>query len=509
MSEGEEWLLINLDPTMARRQGFPATLPVPKKEFESIADKGLHAKSARAWCSDFLGNSEIGKNGAWRKKNREMVVAMEAFIDTGPLWEKAQKAFSENDYEKAISTLKKIVVQAESDDAAKLNLASAYANKNDMENALKYFKAIAKTFKGDAEFHIALGHVYIRKQDKDLAIEEFVSALEAKPDHQGALDSLTQLGVLVKIFENPRDAASMLYVRADSVVSYLTSQWDEPLASGEARPASFFLEQIAYHEREQRFEVVLAAADRALKAAGEAGCEPAELARIAALRSLNRLGEALDAAKDYVERSGESAPALIELARVLGQQGNSADAEVTIDKALAKDPGDLTAIMLKFWPEDPNDVQKIGDMLPNLEKFVGEHKDVPGAIRSLARAFLTLNRLEEALDLFKQAVDLRPADDDLRSEWWGELAKQQKYDDVIADANKLGDMKARDWRLRWNEAEAYSGLGKTLEARACFSAINFDESLHVDIRKRAKRAVNNVDEKIRESGLGGGPAPAP
>ena len=49
-------------------------------------------------------------------------------------------------------------------------------------------------------------------------------------------------------------------------------------------------------------------------------------------------------------------------------------------------------------------------------------------------------------------------------------------------------MGKRDWKLRWNEAEAYAGLGKKVEARAAFSAINFDETLHVDMRKRAKRA---------------------
>jgi hypothetical protein len=54
-------------------------------------------------------------------------------------------------------------------------------------------------------------------------------------------------------------------------------------------------------------------------------------------------------------------------------------------------------------------------------------------------------------------------------------------------------MAKRDWKLRWQEAEAYLGLGKKLEARGAFSAINYDESLHVDIRKRAKRAVGQID----------------
>ena len=50
-------------------------------------------------------------------------------------------------------------------------------------------------------------------------------------------------------------------------------------------------------------------------------------------------------------------------------------------------------------------------------------------------------------------------------------------------------MATRDWRLRWSEAEAYRAKGKPMEARSCYMQINGDESLHVDIRKRAKRAA--------------------
>jgi tetratricopeptide (TPR) repeat protein len=487
MSEGGEWLLINLDDSMAKRQGLPPQIPVPKEEFEGLAEKGLPSAKARKWCSDFLNNSEIGKNGAWRKKNQSLVTTMLAFVDTGPLWDRAQKAFAENDYEKAIATLKKIVIQNDADHAAKLNLASACANTGRFDDALKHFKAIRATFAGDAEFHVAFAHVHMRQQNKDLAIDEFVAALEAKPDHTGALDALTQLGVLAKIYENPRDATSLLYVRADSVADYLTGEWDK-----EPRTVDFLLEQVAYHERERRHAVVLVAAERAIQAAADAGSERAELARIGALRDLGRAADALAAAKDYVARAPKSAGAQVELARTLGASGDAAGAEAAVDAALAIDPGDLTALMLKFWPEDPNDIQKVNDILPALRAFVESHGEHPGAWRTLARACLVVGLHDEALSLFEKAVGLRPDDDDLRSEWWGELAKQRKFDEMLADVAKLGDLKKRDWRLRWNEAEAYSGLGKAIEARACFTALNFDESLHVDVRKRAKRAANTA-----------------
>ncbi len=489
MSEGVEWLLINLDEKMAKRQGLPPQVPVPKDQFEGLADKGLKASDARTWCSDFLNNSEVGKNSAWRKKNQKFVVAMEAFLDTAPLWDKAQKAFAENDYEKAISTLKKISVQAEGDHMAKLNLASAYANTQQYDQALKLFKQIRDTYEGDAEFHVALGQIHVRMKDQDSAINEFVLALEAKPDHQGGLDALAQLGVLAKVYENPRDAQSLLYVRADSVATYLTGEWDK-----EERTADFYLEQLAYHERERRNDVVLAAAERAVKAAGAAGNERAELARIAALRNLSRIPEAVEAAKAYAAKQPESAGALVELARSLAASGDTPGAKVVVDQALAADPGDLGAIVLKFWPADPNDIAQLNDAIPALKDFVDAHPKVPGAVRSLARAYLGVNRTEEAIALFEQAVGLRPEDDDLRSEWWTELAKAQQWDRLIKDAETLGDMKTRDWRLRWNEAEAYASMGKKLEARACFSAINFDESLHVDIRRRAKRAVASMLE---------------
>jgi tetratricopeptide (TPR) repeat protein len=306
-----------------------------------------------------------------------------------------------------------------------------------------------------------VGHVHLKMQNKDAATDEFVNALEAKPDHQGALDSLTQLGVLCKIYENPKDAASLIYVRADSVEPYLMGEWDKV----EAPTVAFYLEQIAYHERERRYGVVIEAASRAIKLAGgeiTQESERAELAKINALRSLERLDEALAAAQSYVERAPKSAGAHVELARTLGQKGDTDAANAEVAKALEIDPGDLAALMLKFWPEDPNDIKKIGDMMPELEKFASE-TDAPGAWRTLARAYLAVNRVDEALDLFKKCVDLRPADDDLRSEWWSELAKQQRYTDIIKDSETLGDMKARDWRLRWNEAEAYSGLGKQME----------------------------------------------
>lgn len=504
MAEQEEWLLIGLDEKMARRQGLPPRLPVPRAEFEGLAEKGLSIDIARKWIKDFLTTSEPGKSGEWRKKNSNVVSSLEAFVDKAPLWERAQQAFAANDYEKAISSLKRITAMDPEDHAAKLNLASAQANTRDFTGALKSFQAIRKTFEGDPEFHVAVGHVHLAMENRDAALSEMVLALEAKPDCQPALDAMVQMGVLRPIYENPRDGSSLLYVRADAVLEYLTGQWD-----AEPRDVAFFLEQLAYHEREARHDVALAAAERAIAAAEKAeGAPPsvaerAELARVAALRALGRGADALAAIEAYAARAPSSAGAQVELAKSLAATGRGDDARAAVERALALDPGDLEAIALRFLPEDRNDLQKMHAAFPALKEFVDAHPESAGARRSLARSELAIGREDDALASFAKAVSLAPADDDLRAELWGELGKQQRYQEILDDAAKLTDMAKRDWKLRWNEAEAYLGLGKRIEARACFSALNFDESLHVDVRKRAKRAISAMDEQPPE------PAAAP
>jgi tetratricopeptide (TPR) repeat protein len=224
---------------------------------------------------------------------------------------------------------------------------------------------------------------------------------------------------------------------------------------------------------------------------------------------MGRLDDATSAARDFVANSPNSASAHIELSGCLSKAGKQQEARAEIDAALAAEPGDQMAIALAMWPDDRGDLMQVGEALPGLQSYAESHADVAGVWRSLARAKLVVGVDDEALALFEKAVGLSPDDDDLRSEWWGELASRQKYQQVIDDSVKIGDMNGRDWTLRWNEAEAYRGLGKQMEARACYMAINADESLHVDIRKKAKRTVMEMGGQAAKPAAAAAPGDAP
>jgi tetratricopeptide (TPR) repeat protein len=478
----DEWVLIALDEKLAKRQGVPPKVPVPKAEFEGLANKGMGIDAMRKWSASFI--SSAPKDTAWRTENAALMTNLEAFISKQELWAKAQAAFAANDFKKALSTLRMITSVDPNDHAARMNLGNAYANTGDHAKALENFNAVRETFSGDADFHMSVGQLYTALGNLQKAADEFALALEANPECKPAMDSLVKLGVLVAIYEDPRDASSLTYVRSDRVLEGLEEAWNAP-----GRTASYFLEQLAYHEAEGRANVALAAADRALAASpSDKEAERARMGKVAALLATGKRDEA----RALAQKEGEKAWAHVELARCLFDEGKADEGRAELDKALSLDPNDQTALLMRFWPKEMKDIAQVQACIPALAAFAESHAQAAGPLRSLARAKAATGSDEEACEVFAKAVALAPTDDELRAEYWAQLSHAKKFDDVIKDAAAISDIGKRDWKLRWNEAEAMRGAGKKNEARAAFSAINSDESLHVEVRRRAKKAVNQL-----------------
>jgi tetratricopeptide (TPR) repeat protein len=479
-----DWLLISLDEKLAKKQGVPARIPVPKGEFESLADKGMTVDQMRGWVHKFITTSPAMHNANWRTQNAALARTFEVFVAKKDSWAKAQDAFGKNDFKSAIGALRMISNIDPNDHCARLNLASALASSGDAAAAITQLDAITDTWGDDAEFHVTRANVLLTLQRRDDAIGALADSLERDASHRQALDLLKQLGVLVAIYEDPRDAASLTYVRSDKVTEHLESVW-----AAAPRDVDYYLQQVAYHQMERRPAVALGAAEKAIGLAGGAAPDPrAVSARITGLRELGRVDEATAAARAQVEAL-PSAGARVDLARCLLAAGKNDEANAELDRAIVDDPGDLMALDLRWWPAERHDLEQLQAALPKLEQHAEAHADSAGAWRVVARARLGIGNTDRAMELFEKAVKLAPKDDDLRAEWWAELVRHGKAAQVLADAEVVGDMKGHDWKLRWNQAEAFASLGRKMEAQTVFASINHDESLHLDVRKRAKRAA--------------------
>jgi tetratricopeptide (TPR) repeat protein len=483
----DEWTLMVLDDKIARRNGVPPKIPVPKAEMAGMADDGMSAAKVRDWVTRFMTTHGDGV----RRTDADLARRLDAYVGKQDAWKKAQEAIQKSDLPKAISSLKMVIAVDKDDHVARLNLASALAASGDPKAAAGHLDAIRPTFEGDAEYHVIVGQIRLSQQDKDGAIGEMVLALEAQPDHVGALDVLKQLGVLAAIYEDPLDPKSLTYVRTDSILAWVEGLWTEP------KPAAEWLRLIAYHSMEGRPAVTAVAAERALAQCTDDERPAFELAAIRSTREKGDTTAAL-ARADAALAAKASSSLHVERARCLEALGRNDEARAALEAALALDPGDLEALDLAYLPRDRTDLATVGQSLPKLVEHAAAHPKSAGAYRTLARAELLVGATDQALDHFAQAVALAPTDDDLVSEQWTELLRAQQSQAVIDAAAKIEDIARRSWKLRWNEAEAMSTLGRTNEAYAAFAALAADESLMVDVRRRAKRAA----EAVRGGGKG-------
>lgn len=475
----EEWVVIQLDEKIARMHGLPQKVPAPKGEFEGIADAGFELPKLKKWISAFLSAAP----SAWRSQNAELAKTYDRFIAKADFWQRGITALQKRDVPGAISAFKMVSNVDPDDHAAKMNLAMALVQSGDAAQAKKTFAAIRSTYAGDHDYHMAVGQTELVLGDKDTAADEFALALEAQGDSMTALKALAGLGILVAIYENPRDATSLVYLRADSVLQSLEEIWAEA-----PRDLAYYLGQLEYHATEGRHDVALAAAEKAIALAGDAGSERAECARAAALRSLGRLDEAFAEIDRAVSAHADWTSALVERARVHLTAGRTAEGNRDLDAALAREPGSLEALALRFPLERTLSDASAG-RLTAARAWAEAHPAAAGAWMWLALLQGKAGAADDAIDTLKKAVGIAPGDDDIRATYWIELGRSGRWAEVVADAESI-DTKTRSWKVRWNEAEAYAQLGKKIEARACYTALNADESVPIEIRKRAKRAAS-------------------
>ena len=482
MTTAGEWGLIQLDEKLAKRAGMPPRLPVPKGKMEELGDQGMSHQVARQWIQEFLG--VMGPS--LEKQDPQLAQRYRAYLAKSNHWQKAEAAFAQQDFATAIRLLRTITQLDPDDYAARQSLATAYLAAQDTDAALKLFANMVEVWSGVADFHVAYAQAHLSAGAREAALEQFVLALEAQPDCRPAMEGLATLDVLVRFYEDPLDLATLIYVRKDSLVEYLEGSWDAQDLSPEA-----YLLRVTDHESEGRYAAMRAAAERAVRVAPDN--MEGHLARARACR----LAGDLEQAKAFIESSQqqypESAQLCAELAKCARAAADHEAEEAALARALELDPGEVTALGMRFLSVADTDLEGVRAQLPPLEEHVAKHPNAAGAWRVLARVHARVGSEDPSIEAYARALELAPEDDDLRGEYWTALIHWGRFDTVLAEAEKIEQITNRDWKLRWAEAEAMQGLGRRMEARGAFMGINGDRSLHIAIRARAKRAVEALN----------------
>ena len=237
----------------------------------------------RAWVHRFITTSPAMHNANWRTQNAALARSFEVFVAKKDGWAKAQGAFAKSDFKTAVGALRMISNIDPNDHCAKLNLATALASSGDHPGALATLDAIVDTWADDASSS-ARQRATWRSSGRTTPSARSPTRWR-RTVAQAALETLKALGVLAAIYEDPKDAASLIYVRSDKVGEHMEAVW-----AAAPRDAAYYLQQATYHQLERRPAVALATEGDRSRRGGLQGDE-ATTAHIG-IRIYRRLDEA-------------------------------------------------------------------------------------------------------------------------------------------------------------------------------------------------------------------------
>ena len=250
MSDEGEWILIGLDEKMARRQGMPARLPGAQGEFEGLADKGLAVDTARAVDQGLPHQLRARQERRLAQEERaggrqpRGLPRQGAALGQGPEGVRRER-LREGD----------LGAQAHhrhgrrrSRRAAQPRLGARQPRRPRRRRS-RASRPSARRSRATPTTTSRSATCTSRCRTRTRRSTRWCSRSRPSPTASRRWTRWRSSACSSRIYENPRDAASLTYVRADSVVEYLDGQWD-----AEQRERRFFLEQLAYHERERRHE---------------------------------------------------------------------------------------------------------------------------------------------------------------------------------------------------------------------------------------------------------------
>jgi tetratricopeptide (TPR) repeat protein len=180
---------------------------------------------------------------------------------------------------------------------------------------------------------------------------------------------------------------------------------------------------------------------------------------------LNQLDAAECTLRDYIQRYGEEAYVLANLAKVIAKRGNTTQADTTLWRALELDPNQDNGLVWYWSLARERGGDKAG--LGALRKVSG----IAGSWRArlwIARSFLERKELDAALSLYDEALAVasRPVPADLLMQMSGDLGTHGHLIELLKRTTPLFDVAVHGLPVGNNLIKANIDVGRIDHARA-------------------------------------------
>ena len=291
---------------------------------------------------------------------------------------------------------------------------------------------------------------------RDEAIAAFKKALETNPNDQMALEGLVQFRVAVKLFRDPKDPKSVVYVPVEQYRG-MVAQQIEPLSKEPDQLVAF-----AEHQLREGLtpEIGVQALEKALE------IRPNHARTMVALGAAYRMTGQSERAIEMLRRVTEIEPqnpwGFFHLAQAFNAAGDKAGETQALDGVLALDPNFQQAIGIRFGIDPANPSKEVED---RIAAFAAE--------RNSWMAFLVASSIaRDRRDLAasqqwsERAYAINPDAEEVLLHYSSILADNkdaEKLAEAIEPAVRRGKFSKR---LDWNYAQALHQIDRTTGAIA-------------------------------------------
>ena len=291
---------------------------------------------------------------------------------------------------------------------------------------------------------------------RDEAIMAFKTALQTNPNDQMALDGLVQFRVAVKLFRDPKDPKSVVYVPVEQY-RQMVAQQIEPLSKEPDQLVAFAEHQLREGHTP---EIAVQALEKALEV--RPNHARTMLALGAAYRMTAQNERAIETLRRVTELEPQNPFAFFHLAQAYNTAGDKAGETQALDSVLALDPNFQQGIGIRFGIDPSKPTQEVQ------EKIVAFAEARNSWMAFLIASSLARDRGDLAVSqqLAERAHAINPAGEEVLLHLSSILADNKdaaKLAELIEPAVRLGKYSKR---LDWNYAQALRALDRTPEAIA-------------------------------------------
>jgi len=484
---GRRWKLVSIKGDFTVEHHLPDVLPVPASEVARVSSQEFNYDEAVEWMRQFL------RSHRRHKLRREFILAMQKV----ECYRELSQQMGRGQWREVDELAARLAKLDPLDPSASLARGRAMRQLGKFAKAIRYYQDALQLqpFHSLALPEMAATCRMIGQPGRArTALDK--ARRQLGETHPLTIESRVQLGELVRVYADPRDAATIAHVPREQYLETVQSRLDEL----EPTPQNVLQvgQQLLNEEMPELAEGLLERARETFPS------HPELLLLDGMLHHYNlRSAEAETLYRRSLEQE-DTALGRMELGRVLLERAQHSDsvqkrkafaaaAAEELRLAIDRDPNHVDAIAMLCETRSETGLEAIRALL---EPLAEAYPDSWAVHKVLADAYVAEDQVRAAIQHYEKAMTIKLTDDVLLP-YLTLLDREQDHDRLLALAKGIPGINSRDPGLRWKVAQILCEKARHDDARLILQNLVDDENANPVLRQRANEVLDELDDMAK------------